>query len=105
MNKKQVLLACLALASIGGFAAADTTLSIPAGQPTCNLYGLIQLFATVGGVLAAAYSGFQLATSHDLTVRNEAKALISGVVIGLIIVWIAPFLVKNLVGATNVCGW
>jgi len=27
------------------------------------------------------------------------------VVIGLIIVWIAPLLVKNLVGASAVCGW
>ena len=26
-------------------------------------------------------------------------------VIGLIIIWIAPLVVKNLVGATDVCGW
>ena len=98
MNKLQFL----ALAAFIGMAAA---LDIPPDQPICRLYGLIQLFATVGGVLVAAYSGFQLATSHDLTERNNAKNLISGVVVGLIIVWIAPLLVKSLVGATSVCGW
>ncbi len=97
--KKLQLVALLALV---GLASA---LDIPADQPICRLYGLIQLFATVGGVLVAAYSGFQLAPSHDLTERNNAKMLISGVVVGLIIVWIAPLLVKNLVGASDVCGW
>lgn len=104
MNNKHVLLASLALIALTGMAAAQS-LEIPAGQPICNLYSLIQLFATVGGVLVAAYAGFQLATTHDMTERSNAKMLLSGVVIGLIIVWIAPFLVKTLVGASNVCGW
>ena len=100
MNKTQVL--ALLVLAFTGFAQA---LDIPADQPVCRLYGLLQLFATVGGVLVAAYSGFQLATTHDPTERGNSKVLISGVVIGLIIVWIAPMLVKSLVGATSVCGW
>lgn len=99
--KKMYVLALLLL-GLAGFAYA---FDIPQDQPVCKLYGIIQLFATVGGVLVAAYAGFQLATSHDLSERNNAKNLLSGVVIGLIIVWIAPLLVKNLVGASNVCGW
>jgi len=100
VNKTQVL--ALLVLAFTGFAQA---LDIPPEQPVCRLYGLIQLFATVGGVLVAAYSGFQLATTHDPTERSNSKVLISGVVIGLIIVWIAPMLVKSLVGATSVCGW
>ncbi len=100
MNKMQVL--ALVVLGLTGFAQA---MDIPADQPVCRLYGMLQLFATVGGVLVAAYSGFQLATTHDPTERGNSKALISGVVIGLIIVWIAPLLVKNLVGASAVCGW
>ena len=104
MNKKSIALASLAVLALTGFAAA-ADLVIPADQPICRLYGLLQLFGTVGGVLVAAYSGFQLATSHDISERENAKKIISGVVIGLIIVWIAPLLVKNLVGAADVCGW
>ncbi|MDO8553609.1 MAG: hypothetical protein Q7S22_02275 [Candidatus Micrarchaeota archaeon] len=80
-------------------------LNIPADQPICNLYGLIRLFGTVVGVLVAAYSGFHLATSHEMTERNNAKALLGGVIIGLIVIWIAPIVVTNLVGSSSVCGW
>lgn len=100
MNKKWIIPALLL--GLAGFASA---FDIPQDQPICKLYGIIQLLATVGGVLIAAYAGFQLATSPDLSERNNAKKLLGGVVVGLIIVWIAPLLVKNLVGATNVCGW
>ena len=101
--KEKILLATAGLLALAGLVAAD--LVIPPEQPICKLYGLIQLFATIGGVLVAAYAGFQLASSHDITERNTSKMLISGVVIGLIIVWLAPLVVKNLVGATDVCGW
>ena len=99
---RKSVLAALLLLSLGRLAFA---FDIPTDQPICKLYGLIQLFATVGGVLVAAYAGFHLATSHDIIERNNAKTMLSGVVIGLIIVWLAPLLVKNLVGATQVCGW
>lgn len=105
MKKEHVLLAAFALLSLAGFAAAAGGFNIPPDQPICKLYGIIQLFATVGGVLVAAYAGFLLATSQDLAERGNAKIMLTGVVIGLIIVWIAPLLVKNLVGASDVCGW
>jgi len=100
--KKAILLAGCVLC-LAGLAFADFT--IPPDQPICRLYGMIQLFATLGGILAAAYAGFMLATSHDLAERNSAKLLIGGVVIGLIIVWLAPLVVKGLVDAGDVCGW
>ncbi len=92
----------LALLTLGlGFA----TLSIPANQPICNLYGMVQVFGTILGVLAASYGGLTLATTHETTHRNNAKALIEGAVIGLIVIWLAPLVITNLVGATSVCGW
>jgi formate-dependent nitrite reductase membrane component NrfD len=100
--KREILMA-MGLLCLASLAAAD--LVIPPDQPVCRLYGMIQLFATIGGILAAAYAGFTLATNHDLAERNNAKLLLSGVVIGLIIVWLAPLVVKNLVNATDVCGW
>jgi formate-dependent nitrite reductase membrane component NrfD len=94
----------LALAVLGLCAAAP--LSIPADQPICNLYGIIKVIGTIVGVLMAAYAGFILASTHELTERNAAKALLSGVAIGLIIIWLAPLIVTNLVGTSgSVCGW
>jgi formate-dependent nitrite reductase membrane component NrfD len=66
---------------------------------------MIQILGTVAGVLVAAYAGFILASSHELTERNTAKALLAGVIIGLIIIWMAPVLVKSLVNSAGICGW
>lgn len=100
---RKTTLAVAALLCLAGMVSAD--LVIPPDQPICRLYGMIQLFATIGGILAAAYAGFLLATTHDLAERNNAKLLIGGVVMGLIIIWLAPLVVKSLVDATDVCGW
>jgi MFS family permease len=99
---KAMLLAGCALC-LAGVAFADFT--IPPDQPICRLYGMIQLFAVIGGIIAAAYAGFILTTSHDLAERGNAKMFLSGVIIGLIVIWLAPLVVKELVGASNVCGW
>lgn len=93
----------LAMVLLGISTAAPLT--IPADQPICNLYSIIKLLGTIVGVLVASYAGFTLASTHDLTEKNQAKALLGGVVVGLIIIWLAPLLVTNLVGATSICGW
>lgn len=99
MNYKGLALALLLL----GLSFAEMT--IPADQPICRLYGMIQILGTVAGILVAAYAGFILASSHELTERNTAKALLGGVVIGLIIIWMAPIIVKTLVNSAGICGW
>lgn len=99
MKAKGLVVALLLL----GLSFAE--LVIPADQPICRLYGMIQLLGTVGGVLVAAYAGFVLASSHEINEKNSAKALLGGVIIGLIIIWIAPLLVKNLVNSAGICGW
>ncbi len=101
--RKQLILASLALLSLVGVAAAD--LSIPTDQPVCRLYGMIRVFGTVAGVLIAAYAGFILTSSNEINERNQSKMLLTGVILGLIIIWIAPLVVKNLVGAGDICGW
>ena len=100
---RKTILAVAALLFLVEIVAAG--LVIPPEQPICRLYGMIQVFATMGGILAFAYAGFILATTHDLAERNNAKLLIGGVVIGLIVIWLAPLVVKSLVGAVDVCGW
>lgn len=104
MKKQNWLMAGFALLAMVGLVAADA-LTIPPDQPICRLYGMIQVLGTVAGVIVAAYAGFILTSSNEINERNNSKMLLTGVVLGLIIIWIAPLIVKNLVGAANVCGW
>lgn len=99
MKLREVAIALLLV----GLTFAD--LVIPPDQPVCRLYGMIQILGTVGGILVAAYSGFILASSHEMIERNNAKALLGGVIIGLIIIWLAPILVRSLVNSSGICGW
>lgn len=92
----------IGLAALG---FAVDTIVIPTDQPICRLYGMIQTFGTIAGVLVAAYAGFVLASSNEIEARNQNKMLIAGVVMGLIIIWIAPLVVKSLTGITEICGW
>lgn len=96
---KRLILLLLA----GSLAFAE--FSIPSDQPICNLYGMLKTFGTVVGVLVAAYAGFMIASVTDLKERNDAKALLGGVAVGLIVIWIAPLVITNLVGVDSVCGW
>ena len=100
MNKAIGYLALLGLASL-----SFATLVIPPDQPICNLYGILQVIGTIAAVIVVAYAGFILASSHEIEARNSSKLLLAGVVIGLIVIWLAPLVVQNLVGASSVCGW
>ena len=95
------------LAILAGIASAQSSagIVIPPDQPICRLYGLIQAFGTIAAVIAAAVAGFNLASSHDIEERNRSKMILSGVVIGLVVIWLAPLAVQTLVGASNICGW
>ena len=86
-----------------GIGFAD--LVIPLDQPICRLYGMIQVLGTVAGILVAAYAGFTLASTHELSQRNSAKGLLGGVIIGLAIIWLAPIIVNSLVDSSGICGW
>lgn len=63
----------------------------------------IKLIAAFAGVLVIAYSGFMLITSRDPLVRSQWKEIILGVVIGLCIVFLAPWIASALSGG-NYCG-
>ena len=101
--KRKTLAACAALLLLAGLAAADPV--IPADQPICGLYGMIQVLGTVAGVIVATYAGFILASSHETEARSRSKMLIEGVALGLIVIWLAPIVVQYLVGSTGICGW
>jgi len=57
------------------------------------------LFATI----AIAFAGFTLATSRSATMREEWKDNIAGVLIGLVLLYLAPLIAAYLSGG-HYCG-
>lgn len=97
--KMKGLMVVLLLASL-----SFAELTIDSDQPICKLYGIIQTLGTVMGVLGGAYGGFMMTTSHETSERNNAKNMLGGAIIGLIVIWMAPVIINALVDS-SVCGW
>ncbi len=63
----------------------------------------IKLLAVLAGVLVTSYAGFMLITDTNPYTRNEWKEVILGVVVGLSVIFLAPWLSSALSGG-NYCG-
>ena len=65
--------------------------------PVMKIIRFIQYATTVIGVLMLIFSGISFATSGGETAKKEkAKNMAVGVVIGLVLIWIAPLVVQAL---------
>lgn len=67
-------------------------------EPLIKIYNFIKYAATVVGVLMFAYAGITFVTAGGEQAKKErAKQMAAGVIIGLILIWIAPLVVMYLV--------
>lgn len=63
-------------------------------SPVMKIYNFIKYAATVIGVLVIVFAGISMVTSGgDQLKKEKAKNTAIGVVIGLIVIWIAPLVV------------
>ncbi len=58
----------------------------------------LRLLAGIFAVLLLSYGGLVLMTSKDTATRNEWKEVITGVFIGLSLVFLAPMIATSLTG-------
>ena len=105
MNKILVLLILGVLFVIPGVFAAvsfNSTLT-PAEEaqfdqilaPVLKIYNFIKYAATVAGVLMLVFAGISFVTSGaEVSKKERAKNMAVGVIIGLIVIWIAPLVVN-----------
>ncbi|VVB70445.1 Uncharacterised protein [uncultured archaeon] len=91
--------------SLTNSSVSSSVLSITDDQPLCKIYSLIKTLGSIVAIIMLAYAGFQLIASTDMLDRSNAKNILAGAIIGLIIIWLAPLLVKFLTGSTDVCGF
>jgi amino acid transporter len=64
-------------------------------EPVMSVYNAIKYIMTVVGVLALVFAGISFVTAGgEQTKKNRAKAMIAGVIVGLILIWVAPTIVE-----------
>lgn len=67
-------------------------------QPVMKIYNFIKYAATVLAVMFIVFAGITFITSgNDQAKREQAKAMGTYIVIGLIVIWVAPLIVNYLV--------
>ncbi|GEM_PF-1514832 len=88
--------AILALAlALGNFAAAAGISDITA--PITKISDLAKSIVSVLGVIAITAAGaMYMFSGSNISARENAKSMISYAVVGLVLVWVAPFLVSYL---------
>jgi len=110
MNKKILLIALLGLLLLPAFAFADvaelnTTVS-PEDKakfdeilsPVMKIYNFIKYIASAVALLFLLYGGISFMTAgSDPRQKENAKNIITYVVIGLLVIWAAPLIVELLV--------
>ena len=66
-------------------------------QPVMKIYNFIKYAATVLAVVFLVFAGITFISSgNDQAKREQAKSMITYIVIGLIIIWVAPLVVQFL---------
>ena len=68
-------------------------------KPVMKVYNLVKYSATVIAVLVLLFAGIVYMTAgNDPRKRDQAKNMAGYVIIGLILIWAAPMIVKFIVG-------
>ena len=77
--------------------AVDTSTFDQILQPVWKVYNFVRYIATAIAAVVLVFAGITYMTSgSDMGKRESAKQMIGYVVIGLIVIWAAPFIVQIL---------
>ena len=67
-------------------------------EPLNRVYSVVQALVSVVGVIVISFAGFKFMVSgENVQARESSKQMLSYAVVGLMVVWMAPFLVNYLV--------
>ena len=75
--------------------STDTAMFDQILQPVWKVYNFVKYIATAIAAIFLVFAGIKFMTSgNDMMQRENAKSMIGYVVIGLIVIWAAPFVVQ-----------
>ena len=94
------ILMLLVLTQIGMVAAADESDFEEILKPLTTIYNLVKYAATVIAGLVMLFAGVTyIASGSDPGKREKAKNMVMYVIVGLIVIWAAPFVVDLILGS------
>jgi len=68
-------------------------------QPVWKIYNFVKYIATAIAAIFLVFAGIMfMASGNDMMKRENAKHTIAYVVVGLIVIWAAPFIVQLFAG-------
>jgi succinate dehydrogenase hydrophobic anchor subunit len=89
----------LVLTQIGMVAAADESDFEQILKPLTTIYNLVKYAATIIAGLVMLFAGVTyISSGSDPGKREKAKNMVMYVIIGLIVIWAAPFVVDLILG-------
>ena len=90
----------LTLTQIGMVAAADESDFEEILKPLTTIYNLVKYATTVIAGLVMLFAGITyIASGSDPGKREKAKSMVMYVIVGLIVIWAAPFVVDLILGS------
>ena len=93
------ILMLLVLTQVGMVAAADDSDFEEILKPLTTIYNLVKYAATVIAGLVMLFAGVTyISSGSDPGKREKAKNMVMYVIIGLIVIWAAPFVVDLILG-------
>ena len=94
------ILTLLVLTQIGMVAAASESDFEEILKPLTTIYNLVKYAATVIAGLVMLFAGVTyISSGSDPGKREKAKNMVMYVIIGLIVIWAAPFVVDLILGS------
>ncbi len=94
-----VILLLLVLMQIGMVVAADDSDFEEILKPLTTIYNLVKYAATIIAGLVMLFAGVTyISSGSDPGKREKAKNMVMYVIIGLIVIWAAPFVVDLILG-------
>lgn len=105
MNKKIGIVLLVLMLALPAVLAQDVELTAEQQEAKEKLenavwviYDIFKYVATAAGALLIAFSGLKFMSSgNDPMQRNQAKTWITYIIIGLILIWLAPVIAQALV--------
>ena len=65
---------------------------------------MLKSFSVLMAIVMTAYAGFRLITCQEVQQRDEWKEVLSGIAIGLVLLYLAPLIASQLTGGTYCSG-
>ena len=82
--------------TISGPSTSDMTTFNKILEPVMKIYNFVKYAASVLALLFLVFAAIQMFVNNNISEKEKAKSRIMYIVIGLVVIWVAPIMVNYL---------